>query len=502
MRRAAQGMSPVKAGLVAIVLVAIGTYFGFSKSIPFRSHYEVKAVFADANLVQKRSPVRIAGVEVGRVERVERYRDTDHALVTMRITDAGRPIHRDATLKVRPRLFLEGNFFVELQPGTPKAGELGDGELIPATQTASPVQLDNVLSALDDDVRGSLQDAVRGFGDALDSEPTAAEDATQDPAVRGLTGGEALNRTLDSSPGALRGTAIVAEALRGPRPGDLSRLIHGFARAAAGLAADEQALRDLVTGFDATMRTTAAHAGDLEQTIRELGPAARGARRAFAALDRALPPTRRFARQLAPAMAELPATMQAARPWLRQARELMSDPELGGLLQELSPAVSDLAALARSTKEFLPRIDRFNRCITDVIIPTGNIRVDDDAQSSGVENYKEFWYAMVASAAEAQGFDGNGPYLRLQAAGGPNRLQSGLTNYGRADQGSLFANTAIRPLSTRPAFPNKVPPLRRDVPCHTQPVPDVNGPASIGPADGSAPGAAAPPAPAREEAGR
>lgn len=48
------------------------------------------------------------------------------------------------------------------------------------------------------------------------------------------------------------------------------------------------------------------------------------------------------------------------------------------------------------------------------------------------------------------------------------------------------------PLRTRPAFPNQVPPLRRDVPCATQPVPNVNGPASIGPPDGSHPNGSRP----------
>jgi hypothetical protein len=42
-------------------------------------------------------------------------------------------------------------------------------------------------------------------------------------------------------------------------------------------------------------------------------------------------------------------------------------------------------------------------------------------------------------------------------------------------------------------FTAKLPPLRRDVKCFTQPVPDVNGAGSTGPADGSDAGASAPP---------
>ena len=83
------------------------------------------------------------------------------------------------------------------------------------------------------------------------------------------------------------------------------------------------------------------------------------------------------------------------------------------------PATANLAALGDATRAWLPRIDAFNRCVTKVILPTGNLKVDDGDRSADIENYKEFWYAMVGLAAEGQGFDGNGTILRLQAAGGP-----------------------------------------------------------------------------------
>ena len=65
----------------------------------------------------------------------------------MGIRTRALPVHEDATLKVRPRLFLEGNFFVDLHPGTPSAPKLDDGGTIPLSQTATPVQLDQVLAS-------------------------------------------------------------------------------------------------------------------------------------------------------------------------------------------------------------------------------------------------------------------------------------------------------------------------------------------------------------------
>src|SRR3954449_11196324 len=118
-RRSRGGVSTFTVGLVALVVIAIGTFLGFTKKIPFRSHYEVKAAFKSANNLKKAAPVRIAGVEVGKVTKIERVHPGDNgALVTMRINDNGRPLHRDATFKVRPRIFLEGNFFVDFTQGS------------------------------------------------------------------------------------------------------------------------------------------------------------------------------------------------------------------------------------------------------------------------------------------------------------------------------------------------------------------------------------------------
>ncbi len=79
--------------------------------------------------------MRIGGVEVGRVKRIEALGDGSRgALVTMDIQDKGLPIHRDAEIKVRPRIFLEGNWFVDLRPGSPSAPEVEEGDVIPSSR--------------------------------------------------------------------------------------------------------------------------------------------------------------------------------------------------------------------------------------------------------------------------------------------------------------------------------------------------------------------------------
>lgn len=492
MRAYQRGIKPLTAGLIAIAIIVVASWFAFSKDIPFTQTYRVQAVFENSNLIGVRSPVRIAGVDVGKVVAVEPYKDTDMSVVTMEIGDSGRPVRKDATAKIRTRLFLEGNFFVELKPGTPGAEEMEDGGMIPASATAAPTQLDQVLTSLQSDTRKSLQDTFVGFGEAVDSQPTAEDDADQDPDVRGLTGAQALNKALETAVPALRGSAVGAEALRGTEPRDLSRMVKGIAGVSRGLARSEVALSELITDFNVSMAAFASRAPQLEETVRLLGPTAGNLRRGLRSVNAALPPTQQFSREILPAVHETPATVAAAGPWLDQAIPFFGTSELGGLLKDLSPATRDLASSTHSSRKWVPRADEFNRCITEVIIPTGNIKVDDGQFSANTENYKEFWHAVAGQAGEGQGFDGNGPYLRLSAPGGNRPVTTGKTNY--QDQ-VLFGNAAQPLLRTSPAFPNKLPPLQRKVPCYKNPVPDVNGHGSTGPADGSRANAARPPVP-------
>jgi ABC-type transporter Mla subunit MlaD len=470
--------SRLRIGLLSLAIIAVLTYFGFAKDIPFTHGYRVHAVFQSSNNLRPGSPVRIAGVNVGKVASVGRYKDTDLADVTLEIQDAGLPIHRDATLKIRPRIFLEGNFFVDLRPGSPSAPEVPDGGTIGPSQTSTPVQLDELLTALQAPTRADLQHLLEEYGLSLNSKPSAADDATQDPMVRGLTGAEALNKSYTYSPDALRGAALVNSALLGTQPHDLSRLIAAVAQLSGNLRGHERQLQELIVNFDTTAAAFATQGRSLQDAIRLLGPTLTNARDAFASLDRALPSVRGFARDFLPAVQETPATVRAAFPWLEQTQALFGRDELRGLLAQLQPATADLARLQGESLGLLTQLDRANRCFAKVIIPAGNIGVEDGAlttrraDNSVVENFKEFWYGMVGLAGEGAGFDGNGSYIRVGVGGGPYTIKFGESNGG----GTVVGNANLPPRGTSPLYPSKKPPYKTDAICFRSPLPDVNGP--------------------------
>ncbi len=465
--------NPVAIGLIALAIVVVGTFLGFSKDIPFTTPFQVEATFQSASSIRPGSPVRIAGVNVGKVAGVEAVKGSDTSVVTLQISEQGLPLHEDATAKIRPRIFLEGNFFVDLRPGSPGTPELEDGGAIKVTRTAVPVQLDELLTSLQSDTREDLKDVLGGLGTALNGKPSAAADRDADRSARGESAAESFNDAYLDIPAAERSTAQVLEALLGQEPGrDLSRLIDGTARTTGALIRNEVQLQDLITNLNRTTAALASESGNLRTSIRELAPTLENANGALASLNAAFPPTRAFAREILPGVRETPATIEASLPWIAQTRRLVSRQELGGLVRRLSPATADLARLTDRALELLPQATLASRCAREVLLPTGDVVVEDEF-NSGAENYKEFFWGLVGLAGEGQNFDGNGMYVRFQTGGG----SQGIT-LGPAGPSQQFGNNVAEPLGNRPFYPGRRPPYRPEVPCHTNRPPNLNGPAA------------------------
>ena len=83
--RRRSGRSPFAIGLIALGLIVVFVYLGFTKHIPFTRGYQVNAVFQSANGLRPNSPVRIAGVNVGTVKKIDADEGSNNAVVTMEI---------------------------------------------------------------------------------------------------------------------------------------------------------------------------------------------------------------------------------------------------------------------------------------------------------------------------------------------------------------------------------------------------------------------------------
>jgi phospholipid/cholesterol/gamma-HCH transport system substrate-binding protein len=466
--------------IVFILIFTIGPYLAFTKHIPFTSYgYELKATFTNSANISLKSPVRIAGVEVGKVIKSER--DGDATTVTFTVDDSGRPIHKNAFATVKPRIFLEGNFFIDLDPGSPAAPELGSGGTIPISHTSTAVQIDEVLTALQSPVRANLGQLLESYGNALTHEPTAAEDADQLPMVKGLSGGQALNKTFKYGGEAGKYSSQVTQALTGTQEGDLAKLVSGSARTFSAFSSDQAALQGLIDNFNVFTGALANQSENLQTTVHELAPTLETAHTSLISLDRSLPPLRTYAIELTPAVAELPGLINASKPWLAQVRPLLSQKEGGGTVKLLAESTPGLAGATNAGKSIaLPQANQLAQCTTKVLVPASEEPINDGFGDGG-PNYRDFWYLLSDLASASQNFDGNGPFVRTQGGGGPYLLEEFNPNFENKPLRHQFARQIEPPIGVQPQITG-APEAHPEVRCETNPVPDVNsGPGQVGP---------------------
>jgi virulence factor Mce-like protein len=470
--------------VVFLLVFTIGPYLAFTGHVPFTSYgYELKATFGNGVNISTNSPVRIAGVDVGTVIATER--DGDATTVTFTVEGPGRPIHDDAFAAIRPRIFLEGNFFVDLSPGSPSAPELASGDTIPVSHTSTWVQIDQVLSALQSPVRADLSHLLESYGTALTHKPTAAEDRTQLPEVRGKTAAQALNGAFHYGGDAGRYSAEVTNALLGTQPHDLSKLVAGTGRAFGALARHEEDLKGLIVNFDVFTGALASQSASLSTTIHRLAPTLKSFHSSLVSLNSSLPPLRAWAIELRPSVAELPGWIKAGRPWVEQARPLLSAKEGGGTARLLREGTPGLAGAAQAGKAVaIPQLNRISLCTSKVLVPTGNQTINDQF-STGGPNYREFLYSLADFSGWGASFDGNGTFLRVQPGGGDLLVEQKNPLGNLSTDKRDYAHTIAAPLGTQPQL-GGAPPKKPNVRCDSNPVPDVNGPlGQVGPASPS-----------------
>jgi ABC-type transporter Mla subunit MlaD len=497
-------MSTFAAGSLALVAILVFTYLGFTKfANPFASQYTVHAIFQNANGVKPESPVRIAGVNVGKVTSVgpvagcrlggslqkvsasSGSQGCTAAQVTMTISGNGLPIHKDATFAIRPRIFLEGNFFVDVSPGTPEAPTAPSGYTFPIQQGTEPVQFDQVVTSLQSGTRQNLQTLLQQFGTAVKK------------------GGPAYNASIKYWLPAYEYSAVVAHDALGLQPHDLSNWIAEQGEVSGAIDTHPQTLQNLITDFNTTAHSFAVQNTALSQAVAELPRTLAAALPAFHALNSAFcsgaekpdcspGPLPQLAKALIPGVKSTAPMIDASLPFITQLRYLVSPSELRGLTADLAKTVPPLTRLTRETTPLLrDQVRPAASCASNVVIPWSKLTLNDPHfnASNGFPArpvYVEAVDFLPGLAGESRDFDANGPYIRILGTGGTltYSLQPGL--FGQA----------LAPLEgEQPQGVQHAPPLRPDVACETQqPVTDLTaatgGPPQQQSSNLSAPGAA------------
>lgn len=289
---------------------------------PFELRAELET--AQAAVPGQGQTIRVAGVQIGLVEKVELADGV--GVVSFGIDRDYLPIYRDATLLMRPQTGLRDMFF-QLDPGTRGAGEFEEGETIPVANTAPDVPLDQILDMLDADTQAYLRLLLVGGGKGLDG---------RDRDLGRLLGSLGpINRDL------ARLNRLVAQRKR-----NLSRLIHNLNRLTTRVGSAERDLTELVAASESSLGAIAEQDPNVERMVRLLPGTLRQARSTLGEVAE-------FAAVLGPSFDEL-------RPFARRLPEL--NESVTELAEQTTPVVANrIRPFVRAARPVVPDLRRAAR---------------------------------------------------------------------------------------------------------------------------------------------
>ncbi|WP_040599566.1 MlaD family protein [Patulibacter medicamentivorans] len=470
-RRMPHGDSPRRrvVGFVVLGLIIGGLLaIAFGRNAIVGGGTPIRAVFVSGNQLKPGSAVRIAGLDVGRVTGVQPAAD-GRALVTMSLDGDAPPIHVDARLAIRPRLAFEGNFYVDVSPGTAGTARLRAGDTVPRQQTSVPVQLDQVMSTLTAPVRGAATSAVGALASGLGTGSGAGIEARAGTGVAGL---RRANRELSR---ALSSAGRVSRAAQGTDPGDLTRALAGAGELTSALARDPAALREIVTSYNGFFATLADNDRNLAAGLGAADDLLRVAPGSLDKLDAQLPRIRTFATALNPVLRDLPQTQRSFSRALAQFATLVRRDELPRLVGALEQPVRALPGVLEQLRFLMPLVTPIGQCIDRRVMPVLRSKLQDGPHTIDQPVWQEFLHMAASLTGASSDFDANGTTIRAGLATGDNVVHQLVPGIG--DTISQLTNGAT---GVRPAWLGYgvEPPMRPDQPCARQPQVDLRAAAA------------------------
>lgn len=371
-------------GAVVLVVFALALQLALTadKGLPGAKYTLVDADVADVGALRPGDDVRIASVRVGRVKDIRLVGGTPR--VTLQL-DGQRDVYQDAaaeakSVSVAARSAL-GQKYVALTPGTPGAGKLRPGAVIPARKTEGAQELSDLLDVLDAPTRGALGSTIREVG--------------------GGTGGHAqdLQDALKAAPGLLPDLGTVSKALSSNDGADLTALLTSAQRLSGRFSGRQQQLSDLLGQLDTTMRAIAVDNGKPLADVVHKGPdTLRALRSGLQSVQAPLQDLHAGMDKLRPGAKALGQATPDLRGVLREAV-----PPLGkvpAVSEQAQPALSDLTQTMADARPLAPRLTRALGSADDflrVLAP----------YAPEVSSWFTNWAAALSHG------DSNGHYLRL-----------------------------------------------------------------------------------------
>ena len=332
--------------VVGLVLIAavVGGYILAHENLKLPSwvpvlgheYFKLDAEFQTAQAVTpgQGQAVTIAGAKIGEIESVDLRHGV--ALVTMDVQPKyAKYIYKNATMLLRPKTQLQ-DITVEVSPGTPSAGRLRSGEVLPLAQTAANVDFDEFLAGFDAETRSYLQELLAGLGIGLKE--------------NGRTLGAALKRFDPTA----RYTEEIATELEA-RHANVARSIHNFRLLVEALGGKDQQLAQLVDSSNAVFATFRKEEASFKKTLGLLPGALHKTGVGLSKLATATHVLGPTLHQLEPFAKALGPGNEATRKLALKTAPIIKN-EVRPFAREILPVVNELAPTTEKLGQALPKL--------------------------------------------------------------------------------------------------------------------------------------------------
>ncbi len=334
-------------------------WLSFGGPIPLKPEgYRVKVAFPEAATLATEADVRIAGVSVGKVRKLDVDARDNRTVATIELDREFAPLHADANAMLRQKTLL-GETYVQLTPGhstqmVPEGGRLADGHV------KDTVQLDEIFDSLDPATRASFrtwqQELAKGikgrgrdFNDAIGTLPGFASDGSD--VLRVLASQDAALHRLVKNTGVTFGALTENEQ-------QLQTLITSSKRLFDATASRNDALAEAVRIFPtfldeskATLARLQTFSTDADPLVQDLTPVAHDLKPTLADVHAMSPDLEHFFRNVDPLISASKTGLPAARDTLNGAKPLLN--ALYPFLEQLNPILQYLETSQSQVSDFI-----------------------------------------------------------------------------------------------------------------------------------------------------
>jgi phospholipid/cholesterol/gamma-HCH transport system substrate-binding protein len=344
-----QKQAPTVGRLLTMVLFALSCFgllmflwLAFGGAIPLKPKgYQFKIAFDEAPLLASQSDVRVAGVQIGKVAKVEN--STNASVATLEIDRKYAPLEEDTRAVLRNKTVL-GQTYVELTLGDKGGPKVPENGLLDARNVEDTVELDEILNTLDPYTRRAYRTWQQGVSKAVKDRGPDLNNAIGNLPGFVETGGdlfEALNVQRDALGALVRNTGVTFQALT-EKEGQLRALIENSDTVFTSIQEERENFAELWNVFPTFLRESRLTYARLERfatntrpLVRDMEPVLRDLRPTLVALSTLSPDLKRLFTNLDPLITESLKSLPAQRELFVGLRPLLG--ELGPWLSELNP---------------------------------------------------------------------------------------------------------------------------------------------------------------------